>query len=145
MKTKLSTVLNKKNGPTITIDPDASLRDAAELLCEHRIGSLLVTNARGELVGILCERDIMRSVANRVDFDATSVVVIMTKRLIVALAGDDVSAAMNTMTQARIRHLPVMESGKLAGVLSIGDLVNHIRDEDEKQIRYLTDYMQGRY
>lgn len=145
MKTKLREVLSKKSGDLVHIDPQASLRDAAERLCEHRIGALLVTNEEGALVGILSERDIMRALAQRIDVDATTVVATMTRKLIVAVEEDDVAHAMHVMTKARIRHLPIMRNNALVGLLSIGDLVNAVRGETEKQVRYLQDYLEGKY
>ena len=150
MNLKIRDILRNKSDRLLTIAPDRTLRAAIEDLTEHRIGALLVMRDRGkslagELVGIISERDIMRQCAMRADLDKTLVSDAMTRYLIVGLEDDDLAYTMNTMTEARVRHLPIMRRGELMGIVSIGDVVNALRVENSTQVRYLTDYIQGRY
>lgn len=142
---KLSHILAKKNRPTITIEPQATLHTAALLLCEHHVGALPVVDDCMRLCGLITERDLLIKAANRTDLDQARVDAVMTTNLVVAVKDDDLTHAMNTMTEAHVRHLPVMSDGALAGIVSIGDVVDAIRIEDEVEIRYLNDYMQARW
>lgn len=139
----LRDVLSSKGAKVITIDPGASVLDAARSLVHHNVGSLVVM-AAGDPVGILTERDILRLAAARPDrLDTTTVGEVMTTDLVVGLTDDEVSYAMAIMTNNRVRHLPVLEGGRLAGIVSIGDLVNASLTSLEAENRWLRDYVQG--
>jgi CBS domain-containing protein len=108
----------------ISITPDATLRSAAETLNARKIGALPVVGTDGALVGILSERDIVRICAlatnNPLEYKVNEA---MTRNLELASPEDSVETALARMTDRRIRHLPVVESGHLMGIVSIGDLV----------------------
>ena len=139
-------IIKAKGAAVETIHPDATLRQAIRKLCEKRIGSLLVMGSNGDSgrpVGILTERDILRQCDAGADLDRMPVGEAMVTKLIVGLLHDDVQRAMATMTEHRIRHLPVLDerTGQVAGLLSIGDVVGALLEEDEAQVRYYHDYI----
>jgi CBS domain-containing protein len=113
------------------------------ILVENNIGSVIVTRD-GSTVGILTERDVLRLGAANPDSLATTLVgQAMTRELVVGVADDLVEYAASVMTSNRIRHLPIMDGERLTGVLSIGDVVNALKQEKEVENRYLRDYIQG--
>ncbi len=130
----------------MTISPDASVGDAARLLAEHRIGAVLVMND-DKLAGILSERDIVRGLAQAVDVCLTATVRdLMTAEVFVCHEDDTVERLMEIMTGKRIRHLPVIGGdGKVAGIVTIGDVVKSRLDETKMEADSLRDYvMAGR-
>jgi CBS domain-containing protein len=128
-----------------TIEPGATVREASRKLVKFNIGGLPVCDSDGELVGIITERDILRLVAADDCHDALErkVAAVMTRKLITAVAADDIEKAMRIMTERRIRHLPIVEGKELVGILSIGDVVKSKLDESSAEIRYLRDYVTG--
>ncbi|HYM82138.1 MAG TPA: CBS domain-containing protein [Candidatus Limnocylindria bacterium] len=142
---RVSDILAAKGGDVFGVAPGATVQEALEQMVEHNVGSLVVMEEE-EIIGIFTERDFLRRVAlNGMPPASTQVRDVMTERLIVVEPDKSVEECMAIMTQARIRHLPVMDRTRLAGVVSIGDLVKHLSDEQEVHIRYLTDYIVGRY
>ncbi len=144
----LKDILDTKGDAVLTIGPDATLADVAQKLVEHNIGSLVVCrkDAQGNdaLVGIITERDLLHSWAKgNEDLTAVQVKAIMTAELVTASPGDPVEKVMGLMTTKRIRHLPIISEGKLAGLVSIGDVVkahlNHLAVEN----KFMKDYIQG--
>jgi CBS domain-containing protein len=125
----VATILARKGLKVVTIRPEQTLREALAMLAEHSIGAILVTDARGGLVGILSERDIVREAVRNEKFFDLAVSAIMTSNVISGLPQDDVSAVATTMTNKRFRHLPVLDGGKIVGVISLGDIVKAQRDE----------------
>lgn len=121
-------VLARKGVTVITIRPEQSIRQALGLLAEHNIGALVVVDERGFPVGIVSERDIVREAVKNERLFTMPVVSIMSRDLVVALPTDDLHSAGKTMTERRIRHLPVMDGGSLVGIVSLGDVVKAERD-----------------
>jgi CBS domain-containing protein len=145
MTMKIRNVLDQKGYDVVTVPPSFTVQDAMRLLVEHNIGSVVVTEDR-KVRGILTERDILRLAAQ----DAASMVnrkveEVMTRDLVVGLMDDTVEYVMEIMTKNRIRHLPIMEDGWMQGILSIGDVVNALRNKVETENRYMRDYIQGKY
>jgi CBS domain-containing protein len=133
-------------GPHVqTIGPDASVLDAALLMNEHKIGSLVVTDS-GRLAGIISERDILqRVVAVRRDPAATSVREVMTGEVVCGRPDTTLDEVRGAMKNRRIRHLPVLDGdGGLLGLVSIGDLNAHQAHDQEVTIHILQEYIQGR-
>jgi len=125
----ISSILARKGVTVVTIRPEQTLREALAMLARHSIGALVVADAAGVLVGILSERDIVReAVRNERFFDLTASA-IMTRDVITGQPRDDLSAVAMTMTNKRFRHLPVLDGGKVVGVISLGDIVKAQRDE----------------
>jgi CBS domain-containing protein len=143
---KIREILVRKGHEVVTIDPERTLAQAIRLLVTRGIGSLVVTGGEGkeDIAGILTERDILRTVDREPDaLLRRRVGEVMTQELIVAEPDDDVAYLMEVMTRNRIRHLPVVEGGRLRGMVSIGDVVNALRQDVEAENRYLRDYVQG--
>ncbi len=136
-------ILSAKGGNVITIEPTADLAAAVRLLAERRIGALLVTGAEGRVVGILSERDIVKTLAARGAAALQSPLAeVMTRKVVTCTQSDTVSAIMERMTAGKFRHVPVVEQDRLIGVISIGDVVKHRLQEMEKESSALRDYIQ---
>ncbi len=125
----IASLLATKSGLPITIRPEQSVREAVALLSRHSIGALIAVNAANTPVGIISERDIVREAARDEQVFARRVGDIMTRDVITGLPQDDLLSVANTMTEKRIRHLPVVDKGKLVGIVSIGDIVKAQRDQ----------------
>jgi CBS domain-containing protein len=141
---RISMLLRQKGGTIFSVPSDASVYSAIEMMAEKRVGALLVVD-EGRLVGIISERDYARKVIlmGRSSKD-TFVREIMTPSPITIGCDTSVDEAMRIMTENRIRHLPVVDSeGKIAGVLSIGDLVNWIVTSQDETIAHLEHYIAG--
>jgi CBS domain-containing protein len=114
----------KKQGNLITISGDKTLVETAIILNQKHIGALPVVDDTGNLIGIISERDIIRSCANQgAGALETAVNAAMTTKVETATLQDSIDSALARMTDRRIRHLPVLEDGKLVAIVSIGDLV----------------------
>lgn len=141
----VSDVLARKGGVVHTIHPDAKVHDALELMVRHNIGSVVVIDDEA-VMGIFTERDFMRRVAlPGLDPRATAIRQVMTDKLIGVSPERSVAECMAMMTQSRIRHLPVVDGRGLAGMVSIGDLVKYLADEQRVEIRHLTAYITGQH
>ncbi|NMC20429.1 MAG: CBS domain-containing protein [Thermogutta sp.] len=146
--TALREILVKKGTHVYTVAPDATLQDVVDELVQHNIGAVLVClrdPAGGEKVlGIVSERDVLRrcAVSDRPlrDWKAEEV---MSRNLVTACPDDSVGDVLKTMTVNRIRHLPVLQEGKLVGIVSIGDLVKSQLDELAVENRFMKDYIQS--
>jgi CBS domain-containing protein len=120
----LKTILADKGADIICIEPTADLGAAAKLLSAHRIGALLVLDSGKRLVGILSERDIVRTMAERGNAVLTlPVAKVMTRKVSTCDVNDSVSSVMDRMTKGKFRHMPVVDKGRLVGLVSIGDLL----------------------
>jgi len=124
-------VLSRKGVKVVTVGPDQIIREALGVLAEHNIGAVVVVDEARRPVGILSERDIVREAARNENVFGRRVSELMTREVIVGVAEDDLKAVLHTMTERRIRHLPVVEKGKLVGIVSIGDVVKAERDQYE--------------
>ncbi len=145
METPLSVLLNDKGRTIQNISPKESVYDCALKMNQLKIGALLVMENE-QLVGIVSERDILRKVVTSgQDLKKVLVETIMTKenKLVTVLPTTTVREAMHIVTEKRIRHLPVLENGKLVGLISIGDLTRWAMLLQEQQISSLTNYIQG--
>ena len=130
----IASVLARKGPKVVTVRPEQTVRQALRLLSDHNIGALVVVDAQSRPVGILSERDIVREGArNERVFDET-VAALMTRDVIVGTPADDLAAVGVTMTERRIRHLPVVDGGRLVGMVSIGDVVKAQRDQYQGEV-----------
>ncbi len=132
---KVKRLLATKSGSVLTVYPDQPIRDVVALLARHNIGALVVVAQDEEApVGIISERDIIRRASENEDVFSELVRDIMTKEVITGMPQDDLYSVMHTMTERRFRHLPVVDDGKLVGIISIGDVLKAQLDEYRGEI-----------
>lgn len=138
-------LLAKKKQKLACISPKRTVREAIQELMKHKVGSLLVRDKAGELLGIITERDIFRLAAEN-DGQIMDLVIAdhMSTDLIIGVPDDDIDYIARIITEKRIRHIPIMEGEKLYGILSIGDIVKARLTEVEATARYLKEYITGR-
>ena len=141
--TKVKDILATKGNEVCSIDPDASVYDAMKRMAEKGIGALLVMEGT-RVVGVISERDYARKVILEGRSSRTTQVrEIMTSRLVYAEPEQNIEECMVVMTERRVRHLPVIDGGRLIGVISIGDLVKSIITEQRFIIEQLERYISG--
>jgi CBS domain-containing protein len=136
----ISSLLARKGNQVSTIRSTDTVSKAVQQLHEERIGALVVVDRRGRLVGMFSERDVIRGLADAgaeaLDYEVHE---LMTPEVTTCSADDRIDQVMAIMTAHRIRHLPVMEQGRLVGLVSMGDLVKHRLDEKEIEANVLLD------
>lgn len=144
MSARVSTILERKGAEVATIAPDATLLDAAEAMTAANVGSLVVTTGERPVAGIVSERDVVRDLARHgaAPLDR-SVSGAMTVDVVTCGPATTTDQLMATMTERRIRHVPVVADGALVGIVSIGDVVKSRLDELELQARSLEQYVTG--
>ena len=140
---KIWQLLDRKGGKVCSIHPDATVFDAVTKMADNDIGSLIVMDSDA-LVGIITERHYARNVILKGRTSpATLVGEIMERQVITVRPEQTVEECMALMTDQRVRHLPVVEGGKITGIVSIGDLVKSIIDEQKFVIDQLNHYIRG--
>lgn len=128
----VGTVLGQKGGEVFTIAPGETLGHAVEILRDRRIGALMVADASGALCGILSERDIVRKLADTPGQTLPKLVSeVMTSTVETCAPDDALVSVLKRMTEGRFRHMPVVDSDKLVGMITIGDVVNFRLNELE--------------
>ena len=137
---KIRDLLNLKDFKyrrVVTVGPNEAVSAAIQKLIEHDRGSLSVCNEKGEMVGIITERDIVRKCFTR-SGDLTSVIVqdVMTKQVAIGTPEDDLDYAIDIMKRKRIRHLPIVDNQKVVGMISMRDLLGVQYEETRAEIRY---------
>ncbi|WP_417451964.1 CBS domain-containing protein [Kordiimonas sp.] len=138
---KVGQILDRKGHDVIAQEVGCTVLEVAKLLGERRIGAVPVLE-KGKLAGIISERDIMRGLAIRgggVLIDDIST--LMTKSVFTCTSDDTVQHLMGMMTERRIRHVPVLQEGKLVGMISIGDVVKERMQETEQEAEALKEYI----
>ncbi|MGE0758314.1 MAG: CBS domain-containing protein [Pirellulaceae bacterium] len=139
----LREILRSKGSTVYTISPDASLMDAVRMMVDHRCGSLVVTRD-GTMVGLISERDILRTLADeRSPLAATPISDRMTTHVVTGSPDDGLGQVMGILTQNRIRHLPVLQDGRLEGMVSIGDVVKAQHEQLARENHFLMSYIQS--
>ncbi|MCF8466008.1 MAG: CBS domain-containing protein [Sneathiella sp.] len=135
-------ILKTKGFDVITASPSDSISAVSNILGTKRIGAVLVVDKAGNLRGVLSERDIVRGLSESGDgclqLKAED---LMTANLVTTTPSETIDNVMALMTEKRIRHLPVLENGKLVGFISIGDVVKSRMDEVEREAAALRDYI----
>ena len=140
---KIQEILHSKGHSVITIAENRTVLEAAKILVEHNIGGLVVVDG-DRPIGILTERDVLRLTARTAGrLGSITVSSVMTRELVTTTPEDQLTAAMEVMTEQKIRHLPVIDGERLAGIVSIGDLLNACRIVAEQENMLLRDYIQG--
>lgn len=141
---RITDVLRHKGDKVVTIGPDESVRHLLDLLAEHRVGALIVAGTPGAVDGIVSERDVVRWLQSEGEVILDGPVSrIMTADVHTAGPQDTVDDLMLQMTDKRVRHLPVLDDGRLVGIVSIGDLVNQCIAELRIERDQLTAYITG--
>ena len=139
----ISQLLRRKEAGVATVDAAASVRTALALLAEHGVGALVVSADGRSVDGIVSERDVVRALHERgAGLLADPVSSVMTAQVHTCVPGAGVEELARTMTQHRVRHVPVVEGGALLGIVSIGDVVKARLDELEEERAQLVDYIQ---
>lgn len=139
----VKTILAAKSGNVVSIEPTADLAAAAKLLSAHRIGAVVICGADLRIVGILSERDIVRALAERgAGALQETVGQVMTRNVATCGEEENISSIMERMTAGKFRHLPVIVAGRLAGIVSIGDVVKFRVGEMESESEALRGYIQ---
>lgn len=138
----VDSILQAKGGTVYTLPESDTLADAVSILNAHNIGAVVVADGSGTIVGILSERDIVR----RLGQDGTDALTLaigqcMTRGVLTCSRDTNIADVMERMTHRRIRHMPVVESGELVGIVSIGDVVKFKIEEAEHEAEALREYI----
>ncbi|WP_404293426.1 CBS domain-containing protein [Microvirga sp. RSM25] len=135
-------ILSLKGREVATIEPGRSLSEAARFLAERRIGALLIVDGDRPVTGIISERDIVRAVAmhgaKALDEPVSR---FMTEKVVTCTGETSINDVMELMTQQKFRHIPVVESGRLSGIVSIGDVVKLRLEEVEAETQAIKEYI----
>ena len=138
---KISEILNRKGRRVETIAPQATLAQANMTMTRLSIGAVVVHDLREGILGVLSERDILRSLAEEgpsaLDGPVTEA---LRSRAVTCGPSDEVRAVMESMTQRRVRHVPVLVEGELAGIVSMGDIIKQLLEEARLEVGVLRDY-----
>lgn len=146
MKTTVAEILKSKGSDVWSVSPDTLVYRALQLMQEKGAGALVVLDAEGKVAGMISERDYARKVIlEGRSSKETSTSDIMTKELYVVKPETTVDECISLMTEKRVRHLPVLDKGKLVGMVSIGDVVKAIIKEQRIEIKFLNEYIMGKY
>lgn len=139
----VKSIIDNKGRDVVTLEPAASLDTAAKLLAERRIGAVVVLGADDRVVGILSERDIVRALSERgAAAMKEQVSQVMTRKVASCTLDETIHSIMERMTTGKFRHLPVIEQGRLSGIVSIGDVVKLRIVEMERESDALKSYIQ---
>lgn len=142
--TTVAQLMDAKGNDVFSIRPQDTIETAAGVLRQKRIGALVVTDAAGKLIGILSERDIVRKLTETPGQTlAQKVEDVMTKEVQTCTRDTSLIAVLKSMTEGRFRHMPVMEGDRLAGILTIGDVINHRLKELEHEALQLKQLIVG--
>lgn len=130
----IQSILATKGTDVVTAKPQQSIRETLAILITKNIGAVVVVNEIGQPVGILSERDIIRAAASDEAMFSLPIGTLMSKELVTGVPDDDLEAVAHTMTEKRIRHVPVIDQGRLIGIVSIGDVVKAQRDRYQGEL-----------
>jgi CBS domain-containing protein len=135
-------ILADKGREIVSIEPAATLKSAATLLAEKRIGAVVILGADRRIIGILSERDIVRAIGERgIAALDQSVSQTMTRKVSTCTEGETLISILERMTEGKFRHVPVVDQGRLTGIVSIGDVVKHRLREMERDSAAMRDYI----
>jgi CBS domain-containing protein len=141
---RIADVLRRKGDDVVTISPTDTVRDLLRMLAEHRVGALVVSSGSGVVDGIVSERDVVRKLHTDGDLVLDlPITKIMTAAVHTCKPEDSLDDLMSTMTERRIRHVPVLVDGRLSGIVSIGDVVKNRLEDLQSERDHLTAYITG--
>ncbi len=138
---RVTDIIKRKGSEVVTLLPSSTIAELLATLADHRIGAVVVTDDSG-VVGIVSERDVVRHLRESTD-TSSPVSEIMTTQLSTCAPEDDIRVLATVMTERRIRHLPVIDSGELVAIVSIGDVVKARLDDLEAERDHLVGYVHG--
>lgn len=139
---QVENILQSKGRSVLTVNATAPLKAAVNVLNNNRIGAVVVVDDRGDVAGILSERDVVRHLGDDpAALLAAPVSTVMTAKVITCTRASSVSDLMETMTRHRIRHIPIVEDRRLVGIVSIGDVVKGKIEEAEQEASALREYI----
>ena len=142
MNVAISVLLRRKGGQVFSVSPDVSVLDAVNEMNRHRVGAVVVLSG-GAIAGIFTERDVLLRVLGVRDPRATLVSEVMTREVITVDPGATVEEVAAIFTEKRCRHLPVVDQGRLAGLISIGDISRWVAANDHAEAESLKGYIAG--
>jgi CBS domain-containing protein len=138
---KVRSILQAKGSSVFSVEPTVTVYKAIQIMCEKNIGGLLITD-NGKLVGLFTERDYARKlILKGKSSKDTSIKEIMTENPVTVSMDNSIEDCMQLMVDKHVRHLPVVDDGKVTGMISIGDVVRHIMDEQKSIIEHLEQYI----
>ena len=144
MGTKVSSVLKHKGHDVVTVAPQQTVTAVVKVLTQNRIGAVPVVNERGQIIGIISERDIIRGISDHAEAVlALPADQLMTRDVKTCSSEDELVDLMEVMTLQRIRHLPVIQNGALHGIVSIGDVVKQRLEEVQSEAEDLRRYIRS--
>jgi CBS domain-containing protein len=145
MKTIQELLASMNQTRILSVTPEASVMDAVTTMVENNVGAILILEGE-QIKGIMSERDYLRFIADRGHTARdTPVTELMTRKIIYTTPASTLNQVMAIMTEARIRHIPVLEGGKLLGIVSIGDIVKQVASNQEAHINFLEEYISDSY
>ncbi|HVC37240.1 MAG TPA: CBS domain-containing protein [Gammaproteobacteria bacterium] len=135
-------MLDSKGWETVVTNENVTVTEAVKTMCDKHVGAVVITDAKGQIAGIVTERDILRRYAEFGNkLGDLRVSKIMTRKVETAAPDDSVNEVLNTMTNKRFRHMPVVRGGKLVGIISIGDMVKAMLQEKVQEADSLREYI----
>lgn len=140
---RISEVLRRKGADVATVRSDMTVAELVALLAERRIGAAVVSDSDSAVDGIVSERDVIMALGRMGPLEQASVADIMSTDVITCAPTDDTESLARTMTERRVRHMPVVADGRLAGIVSIGDIVKQRLDELQAERDRLMDYVRS--
>jgi CBS domain-containing protein len=142
---KVRNILHNKGNVVFSVEPTVMVYRAIEMMCEKNIGGLLIVE-NGKLVGIFTERDYARKlILKGKSSKDTPIKDLMTSNLVTVTPDTSIDDCMRVMTGRKIRHLPVLDNGNLVGLISIGDVVHYVIEEQKSIIEHLEHYITGHH
>lgn len=141
---KISRILQRKAGEIASVDPGRSIPDVVAVLCQRDIGAVLVLDDAQQIAGIVSERDIARALDEHgPDLSGLTAADLMTREVKHCAPDQDINHVMREMTDGRFRHMPILDDGRLVGIISIGDVVRARIEELEREREALQHYIAG--
>ncbi len=144
----IASIIGDKGGRVVKVSVNALLAECVQVLNDSRVGAVLVVDDSGNLKGILSERDILWTLAKHpggINQISVSQVMTPAHKLVTAAPEDPIASVMQRMSDHHIRHLPVIDGGRIAGIISIGDVVKALLDLTKTENEHLKSYVAGNY
>lgn len=146
MASRVADLLHRKGHDVVTVAPTETVFEAISRMVEANVGSILITSGPDDILGIFTERDYLRRIILEGRSSKTTLVEeVMTPDIIFAEPAFTLQECLATMTRKRCRHLPVLDEGRLVGVVSMGDCVKEISEDARSRVQYLERYISGEY